>query len=233
MSKDVRELVQAIKSQPTVAPQPSPVPSEGSPGFDWNPVVQGLITGAASALGMSVSPSTASSKTPIVSSSVDLPNIEARIKALEANQGKIESTLSSLTSSIETLARGQANLNNTLTRFVEAMTSSSSSNDSGSTGAAPTSTSNGSSPTTPSTKNSPSASPEASVQTKLPEITKLEPSIKSIDFKGGFVTADLESVITPNGENKVFMAAWYNGTNSRVLDITKFDHDANRMLETF
>jgi hypothetical protein len=28
------------------------------------------------------------------------------------------------------------------------------------------------------------------------------------------------------------MAAWYNSTNSCVLDISQFDYDANRMLET-
>jgi hypothetical protein len=55
MSKDVRDLVQVIKSQPSVNPQPLPAPTVANPGFNWNPVVQGLITGFASALGMSVS----------------------------------------------------------------------------------------------------------------------------------------------------------------------------------
>jgi hypothetical protein len=29
------------------------------------------------------------------------------------------------------------------------------------------------------------------------------------------------------------MAAWFNGTTHRILDISQFDYNTNRMLETF
>src|SRR5579859_2851147 len=36
------------------------------------------------------------------------------------------------------------------------------------------------------------------------------------------VTADLESLITKDGLNQVFMAAWYNGTKYNILDISQW-----------
>jgi hypothetical protein len=79
---------------------------KGTPGFNWNPVVQGLITGFASALGMSVSPSSvAPSVGPTASPSVDKPALEARINDLETKFDKLYSDLSTLTTSVNSLVQ--------------------------------------------------------------------------------------------------------------------------------
>ncbi len=45
--------------------------------------------------------------------------------------------------------------------------------------------------------------------------------------------ADLEAIITPNGYNQVYMAAWYNGIQSNVFDISQFRNNSNTMLFMF
>jgi hypothetical protein len=47
------------------------------------------------------------------------------------------------------------------------------------------------------------------------------------------VTADLESLITKEGLNQVYMAAWYNGFVFKAFDISDFENDSKRMLEAF
>ncbi len=49
------------------------------------------------------------------------------------------------------------------------------------------------------------------------------------------VTADLESLITEEGLNRVFMAAWYNGIKFRVFDISQsqFNMEPHLMLRAF
>src|SRR5271156_6750766 len=47
------------------------------------------------------------------------------------------------------------------------------------------------------------------------------------------VTADLESLITKDGLNQVFMAAWYNGKEFKVYDISQYNNDSDKMLQDF
>ena len=47
------------------------------------------------------------------------------------------------------------------------------------------------------------------------------------------VTADLEALITKDGLNLIFMAAWFNGLNFRVFDITNHGNNSNSMLQAF
>ena len=46
------------------------------------------------------------------------------------------------------------------------------------------------------------------------------------------MTADLESLITKDGKNEVYMAAWYNGKESNIFDLTQFKN-SNAMLSAF
>jgi hypothetical protein len=47
------------------------------------------------------------------------------------------------------------------------------------------------------------------------------------------VTADLEALILPDGQNQVYMASWYNGETYKIFDITKWEYNTNTMLEMF
>lgn len=47
------------------------------------------------------------------------------------------------------------------------------------------------------------------------------------------VTADLESLITKDGHNQVYMAAWYNGKDSRIFDISSYKYNSKVMLKEF
>src|SRR4051812_47365029 len=50
---------------------------------------------------------------------------------------------------------------------------------------------------------------------------------------GFVVTADLESLITKNGLNQVYMAAWYNGTNFKEFKISDYENNTHLMLQAF
>lgn len=102
--------------------------------------------------------------------------------------------------------------------------------------------SNGSTP--PSTPASPPSSPAApsseaviaretqKPKTSLPEITPAEPFKGELDLDK-IVTADLESIITPEGFNQVYMAGWYNGKDSQIFDITSYGCNPEAMLQDF
>jgi hypothetical protein len=48
-------------------------------------------------------------------------------------------------------------------------------------------------------------------------------SLTSFDSYGNLiVTADLEAIITPEGHNIVYMAAWYNETIFNIFDISQY-----------
>lgn len=47
------------------------------------------------------------------------------------------------------------------------------------------------------------------------------------------VTADLEALITREGQNIVYMAAWYNGKTHKIFDLTQFGYNTTTMLEQF
>jgi len=64
-----------------------------------------------------------------------------------------------------------------------------------------------------------------------PEITPAKPYEVELDLKK-IVTADLESLITKDGKNEVYMAAWYNGKESNIFDLTQFKN-SNAMLSAF
>lgn len=66
-----------------------------------------------------------------------------------------------------------------------------------------------------------------------PEITSLNPNSKALDFREGIVTADLEALILPNGQNFIYMAAWYNGETTRIFNISDYGYNPIRMLEQF
>lgn len=65
-----------------------------------------------------------------------------------------------------------------------------------------------------------------------PEITPAEPFKKDLDLSK-IVTADLESLITKDGHNLVYMAAWHNGKESSIFDITSYHLNTNAMLQAF
>ncbi len=136
-----------------------------------------------------------------------------------------------------TLTQGQAALTSTvntltqaLTKFLESQTPSSSNN----TPATSTPPESGSS--TPPSKSSPPApavpSP-SSPPTSFREITSLTPDTPLDSYLDQIVTADLEALITPEGHNKVYMAAWYNGSTSKIFDITQWGYNTPSMLEQF
>jgi hypothetical protein len=47
------------------------------------------------------------------------------------------------------------------------------------------------------------------------------------------VTADLESLITKEGYNQVYMAAWYNGSNFKEFNISSYENNSHLMLQAF
>jgi uncharacterized protein YoxC len=222
-------MVDAIKTIPTPStPATNP----------WIPVIQGIVSGIASGIGLNVS----SVNGVTSSSSVD--------PALDGRLSKLESQFSTITNSVNTLTKGQASLTsslNTLTQTVNdqalnsqdqfdkltsamavmvntvqtlAQTKSTSSNDSNNSnnGTPPASDS------TPSSQNSPPI---------LPEIVSLKKVTKNPSFKDCIVTADLEAIITPEGNNEVYMAAWYNGTKYNIMDISQWSYNKELMLQAF
>jgi hypothetical protein len=66
----------------------------------------------------------------------------------------------------------------------------------------------------------------------MPEIKAINPVTKQ-DYKEQVVTADLESLILPEGHNYVYMAAWYNGTRKVTYDLTQFNFNRENMLIAF
>lgn len=56
----------------------------------------------------------------------------------------------------------------------------------------------------------------------LPEILPIKPITENTNYEEHIVTADLEAIITPEGFNHVYMAAWYNVTQSSILNLTHY-----------
>jgi hypothetical protein len=67
----------------------------------------------------------------------------------------------------------------------------------------------------------------------LKEIETLQPLYENKPFESQIVTADLEAIITSEGKNRIYMAAWYNGTNHAIFDISDFAYNTTSMLEQF
>jgi hypothetical protein len=96
LNAGLKEVVSAIKST-------QGAPSGANPStlssFNWSPIVQGLVTGVASSLGLQVVGQTTNmAQTPVVpenapvslSSSVNLNPIETRINNLESKLGSLD-----------------------------------------------------------------------------------------------------------------------------------------------
>jgi len=60
-----------------------------------------------------------------------------------------------------------------------------------------------------------------------------KPLEQKVDFKNKIVTADLEAIITPEGLNEVYMAAWYNETNSNIFYLDPETLDKDQFLTHF
>jgi hypothetical protein len=232
MSSGFDKIVQAIqaKSESASVPQtPLPSPLEG---VNWTPIIQGLVSGLAASFGASVNLPTsapaapAATPAPAVQPSVKPSPLETRINALELKMTTFATTLdqriSRLASSVDSISTTVeristrtdsqiSQLSSTLNTFIKAMT--------------PTSTSSNSNG---SNNNSNGAPPFS-----FPEITSLAPVKPNKPFIDQIVTADLEAVIDSNGNNLIYMAAWYNGTSYNILDISYWVYNSNTMLEMF
>jgi hypothetical protein len=92
--------------------------------------------------------------------------------------------------------------------------------------------------TTTINENSPSSS-EPQRSSKNPPYTRerlieiLQPTTVDKPFESQIVTADLEAIITPEGHNVIYMAAWYNGLNEAIFNIKDYGYNTNSMLEQF
>lgn len=51
-------------------------------------------------------------------------------------------------------------------------------------------------------------------------IEKALPPLGAVDFEKAFCTADLEAIITPEGLNYTYMAAWYNNLTNKIHHIS-------------
>lgn len=65
-----------------------------------------------------------------------------------------------------------------------------------------------------------------------PEITPVKPYKGKLDTDT-IITADLEAMILPDGSNKIYMAAWYNGKESKIFDLTQYGLSSDEMLADF
>lgn len=79
-----------------------------------------------------------------------------------------------------------------------------------------------------------SQSKKSPTNTTFPEITPLNKQVvEPASFKGQIITADFESLISKDGYNLVYMAAWYNGSDSSIYDISQYGNNTTAMLEAF
>jgi hypothetical protein len=69
--------------------------------------------------------------------------------------------------------------------------------------------------------------PPITLPFSVPEILPLKPVTENTNYEEHIVTADLEAIITPEGFNHVYMAAWYNGTQSSILNLTQYSSQEN------
>lgn len=74
---------------------------------------------------------------------------------------------------------------------------------------------------------------ETEIPQRIPEIIALKPFDSGVNFEEQIVCADLEALISPEGLNQVYQAAWYNGKRFRIFDISEFEYSVDRMLKAF
>lgn len=205
MTSGFESVVQAIKTIPTSTPSPSSVSSPMNQ-FNWTPIIQGAITGIASSFGMNLTPVAPTSTQPSPTTTMAPSNSSIKLAPIEARLDKLESKYSTLESTLTSNLNSLTQARSEMTATISKM---------GQLLSVLSSSKNG---------GSSSSSP--------PEITAVSP------YKGKFnldkiVTADLESIITPEGFNQVYMAAWYNGKNTQIYDLTSYNYDSNTMLKAF
>lgn len=75
----------------------------------------------------------------------------------------------------------------------------------------------------PHIPNIPSITLPFSVTERLP----LKPKTDNTNYEEQIVTADLEAIITPEGFNQVYMAAWYNGNQSSIFNLSQYSSQEN------
>jgi len=128
------------------------------------------------------------------------------------------------------------------TQFMQAQIRNGSNNGSNDSGSTPTSSTPSSPPAASSAPPAPSGAPPISPATQgmvqdqakstPPEITSAKPYEGKLNTET-IVTADLESIIMPDGSNKIYMAAWYNGKKAKLFDITQYALNSDAMLADF
>lgn len=224
-----RAILEAIKlSQPTL---------------NWQPIIQGALTGLAQAFGAQVSfpspPPTTLSTPPQTPDEIKVLRLEIQeMRQVITQQGqRFEQAITEIAQAQAQQQQANVQMTQAITQLTQVITqaigqTSSNNGSKNSNGFTPPSSPSDSSaaPATPVSKKSPPAAP-AAPKSSLPEITTLD------SYKGDFnlnqiVTADLESIIS-QGNNKVFMAAWYNGTKSMIFDITSYNYNSETMLQEF
>ena len=215
-------------------------------GVNWTPIIQGLVSGVATSFGASVQfPTQQSVNTPSevkavpisVPSAVDqtteirINRLETQLSQLESKQLSMESQLTEINSAFTSqLAQTNSNLSEvkeTMTvqylnimGALQALQTKTQGNGSNSNDTPPSNTS----------QNSPSKS-----LTSLPEIKSLRKvDTSKLNLRNKIVTADLEAIVDPNtGNQLIYMAAWYNGSIHKILDISQFEYSTTKMLESF
>jgi len=193
------------------------------------------------------------------SSSNNLAPLETRLNKLETQINSIESYVSTLAQSQANANSQIASLAQTLKSFIEAQNKPNKPNNDNSNGGNGSASSNivegnviksknGIKTTLidNSSQNYPQKDYELSSLTitnqitlndipgntsHLPEIMSLQPVNQGKTYGKDICTADLESIIEPNGRNHVYMAAWYNGEanpynpiNKRIFSINNYSN---------
>jgi hypothetical protein len=248
MQQSNAQVLDTIKSQ------------QQTPPLNWTPLIQAIATAIPAVVGVPVqiatpmaTPTPQTPTTPAAPASKVVPPAETamltsrmdKLEILITQQSKVLETMSSTVSQLSqgfntlsgTVSQQGTTISqlsqgfNTLSQIVAASSGipsngSNSSNGSSTPPAAPQESGTASSPSSNTTsKNSRPLS--------LPEISILRPVSENKNFNSKVVTADLEAIIDPNGQNIVYMAAWYNGIDHNILDISQWGYNTNTMLEQF
>jgi len=229
------DLLNAIKSNTSITSTPSQA-------TDWTPLVTALAALVSLSpiiiskyLGISL-PSNTTSTTHTDPGEVQTPsNVLERINQLEASYTSIKEEVSNIktqneanyTSIKEDVTALKSSMESNMANLLSAISSIKSNNGNNSDGSTPPAA-----PTSASTPPTSSASQKSSPK-KLVEIKAAKPA--KTDKIGEFITADLEAIITPEGSNQVFMAAWYNGKTQQIYSLTdpKYQMNSTLMLEDF
>ncbi|GBB99132.1 hypothetical protein RclHR1_34200001, partial [Rhizophagus clarus] len=152
------------------------------------------------------------------SSSVEVQELQTKINSLETQVNSLNSQLVSLNTKLDSL--------------LAAINPNSSSNNggNGNSSVPPVANTNGSQNSPPST----ALVQGQVISNQQPLITELAALPEKVlgTFKDKIVTADLEALISPEGQNLVFMATWYNGLHSNTFSLSNYS-TKEQMLVAF